>query len=131
MKNHIITIIAIIFVGSIVFIGYQYLILNTKDSIVDPKKYLGRIGNPAEIYAAPSIGMVYSPLNMHVVRMDKLMLIDIEGDPEYACIELQTFDDTRGQGARVLLYYHEGPADSYYTSKTFETKESRRTEPLS
>ena len=124
MKNLIITIIVIIFVGIIVFIGYQYLILNTKDSIVDPKKYLGNRSNPAGIYAGSSNGMVYSPLNIEVVRMDKLMLIDIEDDPEYACIELQTFNDTRGRGARVLLYHHNGPADSYYTSESFETKES-------
>ena len=52
------------------------------------------------------------------------MLVDVEDDPEYASIELQTFDDTRGQGARVLLYRHDGPAESYYTDKAFVIQES-------
>ena len=125
MKKLIITIIVILCAGFMVFIGSQYLLLNTKASAVDPQKYLGNRSNPAEIYDSPSSGLVYSPLNMDVVRIDKLMLIDIDDDPEYACIELQTFDDTRGRGARVLLYHHDGPADSYYTSKTFEVDESR------
>ncbi|MDM7999525.1 MAG: hypothetical protein QUS33_05890, partial [Dehalococcoidia bacterium] len=54
-----------------------------------------------------------------VHQIDKLMLLDIEDDPEYAAIELQTFNDTRGQAAIVLLYHHTGPADIYYTNKAF------------
>lgn len=107
-----------------VFIGNRFLMLNPKDSIVDYRQYLGNRGNPAEIYATPSDGLVYSPMNIEVLPMDALMLIDIADDPEYACIEMQTFDDARGRGARVLLYHHDGPADSYYTSKAFEIKES-------
>jgi hypothetical protein len=124
MKKIIVTMIVMIFASVIVFTGCQYLMVNTKDSIVDPKKYLGNQSNPADIYAAQSKGIFYSPLNIDVVSMDKLMLIDIEDDPEYLSIELQTFDDTRGRGARVLLYHHDGPADSYYTSETFVSEES-------
>lgn len=110
--------------GMAVFIGYRYLMVNTKDSVVNSQKYLGNHSNPAEIYAGPFTGLLYSPLNIAVVQMDKLMLVDVEDDPEYASIELQTFDDTRGQGARVLLYRHDGPAESYYTDEAFAIKES-------
>jgi hypothetical protein len=47
--------------------------------------------------------MFYSPFNADVAPMDRLLLVDIEDDPEYSGIELQVFDDARGQGARVLL----------------------------
>ena len=110
--------------GIAAFIGYRYFMLNTKDSVVNHQKYLGNLSNPAEIYTSPSTGLLYSPFNIAVVQMDKLMLIDIEDDPEYTAIELQTFDDTRGQAARVLLYHHTGPADSYYTNQAFAVPDS-------
>lgn len=124
MKKMILFMIIILFAGLIVFTGYRFFMVNTKNSIVNQREYLGNRQNSSKIYTTPSTGLVYSPLNIDIVRMDKLILINIEDDPQYACIELQTFDDTRGKGARVLLYRHYGPADSYYTDKRFKMKES-------
>jgi len=126
MKQIVIMLIVVGVVGIAAFIGRQYLMVTTKDSVVNSQKYLGNRSNPIEIYASPSTGLLYSPVNIVVVPMDKLMLVDVEGDPEYATIELQTFDDARGRGARVLLYRHNGPADSYYTDEAFAIKESAR-----
>jgi hypothetical protein len=103
----------------IAFIASRYLLINTKDSVVNHQRYLGNHSNPADIYGHPSTGLLYSPLNIEVTPMDKLILIDIADDPEYGSIELQIFDDRRGQGARVLLYRKDGPADFYYTSQVF------------
>ena len=124
MKQVVIVVIVIGLAGIAAFIGYRYFMVNTKDSVVNHQKYLGNLSNPAEIYTSPSTGLLYSPFNIAVAQMDKLMLIDIEDDPEYTAIELQTFDDTRGQAARVLLYHHTGPADSYYTNKAFADETS-------
>jgi len=111
---------AIILIGMVIFVVSEFLFIKTKDTVVNPGKYLGRKKNPIEIYAAPSNGLFYSPFNIEVVTMENLMLVDIDDDPEYKSIELQSFDDSRGKGARVLLYPHEGLADVYHTSKVFE-----------
>lgn len=124
MKRVIIALVAIAFVCAAAFAGYRYFTLNTKDSAVSHQKYLGNYSNPTEIYSRPSAGLLYSPFNVAVARIDKLMLIDIEDDPEYTSIELQTFGDTRGQAARVLLYHHTGPADSYYSNRAFAVPDS-------
>jgi hypothetical protein len=120
----VILVIVIVFAGIAAFFGYRYLMLNTKDATVNHQKYLGNHSNSPQIYADPSTGLLYSPFNIAVAQMDNLMLLDIEDDPEYAAIELQTFDDTRGQAARVLLYHHIGSADSYFTDKAFVVKDS-------
>ena len=101
------------------FIASRYLSINPRDSVVDPQRYLGEHSNPADIYRHPSTGLLYSPLNIEVTPMERLILLDIADDPEYGSIELQIFDDRRGQGARVLLYRKNGPADFYYTSQVF------------
>ena len=124
MKPVVIGVIVVGLAGIAAFLGLRYLTLNTKDSVVNHRKYLGNLSHPAEIYAGPSSGLFYSPFNIEVARMDKLMLLDIEDDPEYTAIELQTFDDTRGQAGRVLLYHHAGPADSYYSNQAFAVSDS-------
>lgn len=129
MKKGIIALIVIGLTGAVVFIGIRFLTVNTKTSVVDPRKYLGNLAHPAQIYTTSSSGQLYCPMNIELVAMDKLMLMDIADDPEYETIELQTFDDARGRGARVLLYPHKGPAASYFTDKKFETKESEHDTP--
>lgn len=119
MKPIIIGLIVIGLIGVAAFIASRYLLINTKDSVVNQKRYLGNHSNPANIYDQPATGKFYSPLNADVAHMDKLLLVDIEDDPEYSSIELQIFDDARGQGARVLLYHQVGPADSYWSSEAF------------
>lgn len=129
MKKLTITAFLVVLAGVVAFLGSRFLLVTTRDAIVDPGQYLGNRQNPAEIYAGPSGGPVYCPMNLDIVEMGKLMLIDIRDDPEYAAIELQTFDDVRGRGARVILYPHQGPADSYYTARTFVVKESAHDTP--
>jgi hypothetical protein len=122
MKKMIHTISALIIIGGLLFIASKFLMISTKDTIVNTRRYLGNSSNPAEIYGYPPDGLYYSPMNINITPMDKLMLVDIEDDPYYKSIELQTFDDSRGQGARVLLYPHKGPADVYYTNSDFEIR---------
>jgi len=124
MKKTVITITVIVFAVIAAFVWPGFLTISTKDSAVDQEKYLGNRVNSAGIYSSPSNGLFYSPVNLAVNPMDKLMLIDIDDDPEYTTIELQTFNDERGRGARVILYHHQGPADSYYTDEAFVLKES-------
>lgn len=112
------------FVGILVFLAKQILSINPKASAVNHFKFLGNRMNSADIYALPSTGVFYSPLNVSVEPMAKLMLVDVADDADYTCIELQTFDDARGTGARVLLYRHNGPADSYYTDAAFVMRQT-------
>lgn len=121
MKKMIVTIAIILIIGVVIIIAFKFLMINTKDSVVDSREYLGIRNNPDDIYAIASDGSFYSPLNIDVVPMDQLMLVDIKDDPEYRSIELQTFDDSRGQGAIVILYRHEGPVDVYFTNSIFKT----------
>jgi hypothetical protein len=93
--------------------------INTQASAVDSERYLEHRTNAVEIYGQPGNGRFHSPLNARVAQMDKLLLVSFEGDPEYEAIELQTFDDRRGRAARVLMYFHKGPADYYYSDSTF------------
>jgi len=105
--------------GIIVWILSKYVFINTKTSVVNHNRYLGNHTNPAGIYGQPGSGKFYSPLNARVAELDKLLLVNMKDDPEYDGIELQTFDDARGQAARVLLYHHTGPADDYYSDAAF------------
>ncbi len=122
MKKMIHTISALIIIGGLLFIASRFLMISTKDTVVNTRRYLGNRSNPAEIYGSPPEGIYYSPFNIEITPMDKLMLVDIEDDPYYKSIELQTFDDSRGQGARVLLYPQKGPVDVYYTNSDFEIR---------
>ena len=119
MKKIIILLIVGGLVSIAIFIASRFLLITTKDSVIDPQRYMGNHSNPANIYDHPSTGLLYSPLNVSVNPMDKLILVNFTDDLEYNGIELQVFDDTRGQGARVILYHKEGLADFYYTSEAF------------
>ena len=118
-RFQVIGLIIVVLLGLAAYLVYRYLLINTRDSVVDPTTYLGRLSNPASLYARPATGKLYSPLQADLIPMDKLLLVDLDDDPDYTCIELQVFDDTRGKGARVILYHHHGPVDSYYTSTDF------------
>ncbi|MBP7705942.1 MAG: hypothetical protein KA243_01720 [Candidatus Aminicenantes bacterium] len=97
----------------------KFILIETKAAVVDPRRYLGRSAGSADVYGKPGSGALYSPFNARVAPMDKLLLVDFKGDPVYASIELQTFDDARGRAARVLMYPHQGPADYYYSDPAF------------
>jgi hypothetical protein len=117
--------LGVVLFGAVVLIASK-LLLFPKDSAVNQDKYLGKHENPAEIYADAPNGVFYSPFNIAVAEMDQLLLIDIADDPDFSGIELQTFSDARGQGARVILYRHKGSSESYYSDKKFEGDKSEQ-----
>jgi hypothetical protein len=118
-KNTLITLAILALLALAGWLISQFVFINTKDAVVDAQTYLGKHSNPQDIYAQPASGQFYSPFNLSIAPMDKLILVDFSDDPEYSSIELQVFADSRGPGARVILYRQEGPADFYYTSTAF------------
>lgn len=118
-KGLILAGLGLMIAGSAAVLIARFVLIDTKASAVDARRYLGHRANGAGLYERPGSGVFYSPLNARVAPMDKLLLVDFKGDPEYASIELQTFDDARGRAARVLLYPHQGPADYYYSDPAF------------
>jgi hypothetical protein len=59
---------------------------------------------------------------MNIQPMEKLMLVDFEGDSLYETIELQVFDDIRGKGAAVILYGKNGKNDFFCTDSAFANR---------
>src|ERR1035437_8844107 len=82
--------------------------MSTKQNSVDQVKYLGTKINSSDIYINKQSSSFYSPLNINIDPMDKLMLIDFDGDSIYETIELQVYNDKRGKGATVILYKKNG-----------------------
>jgi hypothetical protein len=73
--------------------------------------------NSPTLYGAPSAGGVYSPFNLHLDPMARLLLINFGGDPDtlYTGFEPQVFDDPiNGQGLMVIAYRHDGRIDVYH-----------------
>lgn len=93
--------------------------MSTKQNSVDQVKYLGTNLNSLDIYIDTISKSFYSPLNINIEPMDKLMLIDFKGDSIYETIELQIFNDERGKGATVILYKKNGGTDVFYTDSAF------------
>jgi len=92
------------------------LSIQTKAYSVDQARYLGNRRNASSIYGSPGRGVFYSPFNLSLEAMSRLLLVDVDDDPVYGTIELQVFDDEQGRGASVLLYHKDGRIDTYYTS---------------
>ena len=83
---------------------------------VDESEYLGQRNHPAGIYNTSVDPTFLSPLDGFFDPIDRLMLVDFEGDPDYNCLELQIMDNPqRGKGAVVLLYRTDGNVDLYHT----------------
>ena len=96
--------------------------MSTKQNSVNQKAYLGTKRNASDIYNSQTSNSFYSPFNAVIDPMDKLMLIDFEGDSIYETFELQTYDDARGKGATVILYGRNGENDVYFTDSVFENR---------
>lgn len=59
---------------------------------------------------------VLVPLTLVHDPMQRLLVVDIEGDDQLSGIELQDFDDPQhGQGSALLAYRHDQRVDWYYT----------------
>lgn len=93
--------------------------MSTQQNSVDQVAYLGTTRNSSDIYIDTISKCFYSPLNMNIEPMEKLMLIDFKGDSIYETIELQVFNDIRGKGATVILYKKNGGNDVYFTDSAF------------
>jgi len=93
--------------------------MTTKPYSVNQEKYLGLQTNSSDIYINKQSLSFYSPFNININPMDRLMLIDFEGDSLYETIELQVYNDFRGKGATVILYGKNGENDVYYTDSVF------------
>ncbi len=73
--------------------------------------------HPATIYDAAPSDAVYSPFNLRVEPMERLMLVNIEQDPDevYIGFEPQVFDDPEtGTGMLVIAYRADGLVDVYH-----------------
>ncbi len=73
--------------------------------------------NSKEIYSGSSDGYFYSPFNTSVDKMDHLMLINFEKDPDelYNVFELQAaLDDNGRMSFLVIAYCNDGSVDIYH-----------------
>ncbi len=58
---------------------------------------------------------VMLPIRVGIDPMEKLLVADFKGDPEFVGIEPQVFDDpVNGKGMRVLRYRKDGKVDVYW-----------------
>lgn len=110
--------IHVLLYSTIIIIGLSAC-MNTKISSVNQKEYLGVSKSTLNIYKTTNIDKFYIPFDITIKPMEKLMLIDFESNFEYETIELQTYNDSRGKGATVILYGKDGKNDLYYTDKVF------------
>lgn len=63
----------------------------------------------------PSPRKLMFPFRLATNYMEKLLVADIKGDPEFSALEPQTFDDPiNGKGMRVIRYRRDGTVDVYW-----------------
>ncbi|MCD4793806.1 MAG: hypothetical protein K8R54_11260 [Bacteroidales bacterium] len=102
-----------------VIISGFFSCMSSKEFSVNQEKYLGNLKNPGDIYKTDDSDIFYIPFDINIKPMEKLMLVDFDGDTEYRTIELQLYNDSRGKGATVILYGKDGQNDVYYTDSVF------------
>ncbi len=74
----------------------------------------GIVPHESNLYGVPATGRFYSPFDLKLRPMLRLLLIDFAGDPVYRCIEVQSFDDpVQGKGLLAMLYRRDGRVDVY------------------
>ena len=72
---------------------------------------------PPDIYGTPSKGHFYSPFNLNIDPMKRLLLLNFEKDPDvvYRGLEPQVFDDAvNGTGLMVIAYRNDDQVDVYH-----------------
>lgn len=63
----------------------------------------------------PSQRRIILPIRLGIDPMERLLVADFKGDPEFQGIEQQVFDDPiNGKGMRVLRYRKDGKVDVYW-----------------
>lgn len=73
--------------------------------------------NPVDIYGTQFQGVLYSPFSLTRDRMERLLLINFERDPDsvYLGFEPQVFNDPiNGKGLMVIAYLRDGRIDIYH-----------------
>ncbi len=102
----------------------KYYNVKIKEVVIDHNKFLGSKHNNPKIYKGFSGKLFISPFNMTFDEIDRLMLIDFEGDEAYYSIELQIFRIDDNEYPLVILYRKDNLMDIYYTnSKILENRE--------
>jgi len=91
--------------------------VKTKDIFINHHKYLGKRKNSLKIYESSPKNMIFSPFNITIDNIDRLMLINFEEDPIYYAIELQIFRIAEEKLPMVILYRKDDLMDIYYTNE--------------
>lgn len=82
---------------------------------LDNRKEPMESNHPVAIYEKFATGSLYSPFNIAIDPMDRLLLLTFDGDPYYECIEIQVFDDKyHGKGLAALMGRKNGKVDVYF-----------------
>lgn len=67
------------------------------------------------VTSTPASCELILPIRLGVDHMERLLVADCKGDPEFVGIEPQVFDDpVNGKGMRVLRYRKDGKVDVYH-----------------
>src|SRR5512139_3308725 len=75
------------------------------------------VQHPHDIYQSSAGGNFYSPFNLRVDPMQRLLLINFQRDPDevYLGFEPQVFDDpVNGHGMIVIAWRNDGRVDIYH-----------------
>jgi len=89
----------------------------TKNIFIDHHKYLGKRENSLKIYDYPPRNMILSPFTMIFDPIDRLLIVNFEGDPIYYGIELQIFHKIDKEYPLVIMYRKDNMMDIYYTNE--------------
>jgi hypothetical protein len=73
--------------------------------------------NPVDLYGAAATGQIYSPFELKIDPMERLLLVNFSDDPDeiYIGFEPQFFDDAiHGRGMLVIAWRVDGRVDVYH-----------------
>jgi hypothetical protein len=93
--------------------GYN---VKVKDTKVKYKIYLRKKQNNVKIYKGRIGKLLIFPFNMTFDEIDRLILINFEGDAFYYALELQIFKLDNNEYPLVILYRKDDLIDIYYTN---------------
>ncbi|MFW9951394.1 MAG: hypothetical protein ACFFKA_14855 [Candidatus Thorarchaeota archaeon] len=98
--------------------------VKVKEVVINHNKYLGNKQNSPKIYKGTPSKFFVSPFNMVFDEIDRLLLIDFEGDELYYSLELQIFRIDDNEYPLVILYRKDNLMDIYYVyPKILENRE--------
>lgn len=89
--------------------------MRTRSSSVNEDRYLKVKKINKGIYNKDINSKLISPFTIDIEPISKLILFDIEDDPNYTTIEVQEFNDDISLGIVIILYRRDKEIDVYYT----------------